>query len=238
MAEIVRTTCEQVVARRGLELVELSLGQEGRGQILRVVVDDPAGPTSLDEVAEISEEISRALDAQDPIPGRYTLEVSSAGLERPLVRPSDYHRFMGRQVKVRTLEPIEGRRTFTGSIRSAGDDSFVLLEAPAGGGDGAAAEADRDMGGVVEIPYVAVARARLVVDWDSELRRRPTGPPPGAAGATGDANGPAPGAANFAGDSASVTAGASGFAGGLDGAFGAFGGPDMRRANGREGGQR
>jgi len=50
----VRATCEQIVLRRGLELVELSLGREGYGQVLRISVDDPAGPTSLDEVAEIS----------------------------------------------------------------------------------------------------------------------------------------------------------------------------------------
>jgi ribosome maturation factor RimP len=169
VADLLRATCEAIVARRGLELVELSLGREGRGQVLRITVDDPAGPTSLAEVAEVSEEISRALDEEDPISGRYTLEVSSAGLERPLVRPSDYHRFVGRQVKVRTLEPLElmgGRRTFTGSIRSAGDDTFVL---DADGGDGAG-------GGSVEIPYVAVARARLVVDWEEELRGRPADP--------------------------------------------------------------
>jgi len=140
------------------------------------------------------------------------LEVSSAGLERPLVRPSDYHRFAGRQVKVRTLEPIEGRRTFTGSIRSAGDDTFVLGEEPAGGGDGAAAHG---RGGVVEIPYVAVARARLVVDWQEELRGRSAGRALGVADPV------------HAGD-------APGFA---DGSDDSVGGPDVRRANGREGGQ-
>lgn len=147
-------------------------------------MDDPAGSTSLDEVAQVSEEISRALDAEDPIPGRYTLEVSSAGLERPLVRPSDYHRFAGRRVKVRTLEPIEGRRTFTGSIRSAEDEAFVLdADGAPHGPEGADATS-----GVVEVPYVAVARARLVVDWEQELRGRPAGPAlksEGAAGANG-----------------------------------------------------
>ncbi|HEY8202919.1 MAG TPA: ribosome maturation factor RimP [Actinomycetota bacterium] len=216
VADVVRATCEQIVARRGLELVELSLGREGRGQVLRIIVDDPAGSTSLDEVAEVSEEISRALDAEDPIPGRYTLEVSSAGLERPLVRPSDYRRFTGRQVKVRTLEPIEGRRTFTGSIRSVGDDTFVLDEAPAGGGDGAAAEG---RAAVVEIPYVAVARARLVVDWEDELRGRPAGPVPGAAGQPGVRD-------------PSSSAGSAG------GSGDSLGGPDVGRANGLEGGQR
>jgi ribosome maturation factor RimP len=216
VADVVRATCEQIVARRGLELVELSLGREGRGQVLRITVDDPAGSTSLDEVAEVSEEISRALDAEDPIPGRYTLEVSSAGLERPLVRPSDYHRFAGRQVKVRTLEPIEGRRTFTGSIRSAGDDAFVLEEALAGGGDGAPVEG---WAAVVEIPYVAVARARLVVDWEDELRGRPAGSAPGATGVPG-ARDPSGSAASGGGSGDSV------------------GGPEVGMGNGLEGGRR
>ena len=161
-ADVVRSTCEQIVTRHGLELVECTIGVEGRTRVLRVTVDKPEGSTALGDVERVSEEISRALDAEDPIPGRYLLEVSSAGLERPLVRPSDYVRFAGRQVKVRTLELIEGRRTFTGSIRSAGDETFVL-------------EVGAD--GVVEIPYTSVARARLVVDWENELRGRPAGPP-------------------------------------------------------------
>jgi ribosome maturation factor RimP len=150
--------------------------------VLRVTVDDPAGPTSLEDIEQISEEISRALDAEDPIPGRYTLEVASAGLERPLVRPQDYHRFAGRKVKVRTLEPIEGHRTFTGSIRSAGEDTFVLaLDSSSGGRDGEAA--------VVEIPYLAVVRAKLVVDWENELRGRPALQNSGSARATGSEGG-------------------------------------------------
>ncbi len=164
LLEQVRATCEQIVERRGLELVELTLGRAGRGHALVVTVDDPEEPTSLDEVARLSEEISRALDAHDPFPGRYTLEVSSAGLERPLVRPRDYRRFEGRRIKARTHEPVEGRKVFTGTIRSAGDETFVL-------------DGDRDSGSVVvELPYSAVSRARLVVDWEEELRGRPAGP--------------------------------------------------------------
>jgi ribosome maturation factor RimP len=169
----VRATCEQIVGRRDLELVELTLGRSGRGHVLSITVDDPEGPTSLEEIERISEEISRALDAEDPFPGRYMLEVASAGLERPLVRPRDYVRFEGRKIKVRTHEPVEGRKVFTGTIRSAGDETFVL-------------DGDEDSGSVVvEIPYVSVSRASLVVDWVEELRGRPAGPAAiGAAGAS------------------------------------------------------
>lgn len=164
LLEQVRATCEQIVERRGLELVELTLGRAARGHALVITVDDPEGPTSLEEIERVSEEISRALDADDPFPGRYMLEVSSAGLERPLLRPRDYRRFEGRKIKARTHEPVEGRKVFTGTIRSAGDETFVL-------------DGDRDSGSVVvELPYTSVSRARLMVDWEEELRGRPAGP--------------------------------------------------------------
>lgn len=166
-------TCEPILHRRDLELVDLTLGREAGRRLLRVTVDRGDRPVSLDEISEISEEISRALDMEDPIEERYVLEVASPGIERPLVRPSDFQRFAGRRARARTADPIEGRRNFTGVIASAGDESFVL----------------RTDDGVVEIPYVAVANARLVVDWDRELkglgREAALGMPPRAAPATG-----------------------------------------------------
>jgi len=155
VADAVRATCESILNAHGVELVTFSLGGESMGQMLRLTVDRAEGSVSLDEIVEISEEVSKALDAEDPIPGRYTLEVASAGIERPLVRPADYRRFQGRRVKVRCEEPIEGQRVFTGFIRSVGEESFVLAA---------------DEGEVVEIPYVGIARARLVADWDRELK--------------------------------------------------------------------
>src|ERR1700730_2639889 len=143
VADAVRATCESILNAHGVELVTFSLGGESVGQVLGLPVDRVERAVSLDEIVEISEEISRTLDAEDPIPGRYTLEVASAGIEGPLVRPTDYRRF-------------EGQRVYTGTIRSAGDESFVL------------AVAERQE--VVEIPYVGVSKARLVVDWDRELK--------------------------------------------------------------------
>lgn len=168
VADAVRATCESILAARGVELVTFNLGRASMGQTLSITVDRHDATVSLDEIVEITEQISKALDAEDPIPGRYTLEVASAGIERPLVRPADYRRFQGRRVKVRCQEPIEGQRVFTGTIRSAGDESFVLeaLDGPRGGPD-AAGQEQQD---VVEIPYVGVAKARLVADWDSELK--------------------------------------------------------------------
>src|SRR2546425_6307171 len=117
VADAVRATCESILSARGVELVTFSLGRESVGQTLRLTVDRPGGTVSLGEIVEISEEVSKALDTEDPIPGRYTLEVASAGIERPLVRPADYRRFQGRRVKVRCEEPIEGQPSLMGSTR-------------------------------------------------------------------------------------------------------------------------
>jgi ribosome maturation factor RimP len=153
--EAVRGLCYSILERRGYELVDVVLAREGRRTLLRVTVDHPEQSVGLQELSSISEEISRALDDLDPIDEAYTLEVSSAGIERPLMKPADYERFQGREAKVKTREPIEGRRNFQGTITRSGDETFVL-----------------DLGDQVsEIPYSSVVNAKLVVDWDEELRR-------------------------------------------------------------------
>ena len=172
VTDAVRAICESVLAEHNVELVTCTLGRgESGGQALSLTIDRPEHPVSLDEIVEISGELSRALDEQDPIPGRYALEVASAGIERPLVRPADYLRFQGSRAKVRCEAPIEGQRVFTGTIRSAGGESFVL---------------DVDDNTAVEIPFVAVARARLVADWEKELKG--LGSTPGNRGRSGDRN--------------------------------------------------
>lgn len=153
--ERVRSICEAVLRRRDLELVDLTLGREAGGRVLRVLVERPDGGVTLEEITSVSEEFSRALDLEDPIEGAYTLEVSSPGIERPLLRPGDYARFEGHPVKVRTTDPIEGRRNFKGVISRSGDETFVI---------------ELEDVGVVEIPFVSVAKANLVADWAKELK--------------------------------------------------------------------
>jgi ribosome maturation factor RimP len=158
VVEGIRPTCEAVLHRRGLDLVALTLGREAGGRVLRVLVERLDGSLTLGEIASVSEEISRALDLEDPIEGAYTLEVSSPGIERPLLRPSDYARFEGHPARVRTTDPIEGRRNFKGVIQRSGDETFVL---------------ELEDVGVVEIPFVSVAKAKLVADWTKELKGGP-----------------------------------------------------------------
>jgi len=80
----------------------------------------------VDDCADVSHQLSAILDVEDPLPGSYTLEVSSPGLDRPLVRPADFERQLGETVKVRMREPIDGRRNFKGRLLSVGGDHIVI----------------------------------------------------------------------------------------------------------------
>jgi ribosome maturation factor RimP len=112
---------------------------------LRVYIDGPLGVT-VDNCAAVSRQLSAILDVEDPIPGRYTLEVSSPGLDRPLVTPADFRRFQGAMIKVRLLSALDGRRNFTGRLLEATPEAVVM-------------EVDRER---FNLPLAAIERARLV----------------------------------------------------------------------------
>lgn len=152
----VRAICQRVADEESVELVDVKFSA-GRQRILSVIIDRPEGAVDMELVTRVSQRLSDELDAQDAVEGgSYTLEVSSAGLERPLVKPADYVRFLGREVSVRTHDLVGGKRKFDGTIASAGNDTFILKMPK---------EAE------VELPYSAVKKANLVVDWDAELKR-------------------------------------------------------------------
>jgi len=140
------------VARSGLELVDVEV-RPGR---VRVVVDGEDG-APLDVIAEATQLVSAALDAHDPLPGqRYTLEVSSPGVERPLRTPRHYARAVGETVTLRTLSGGEGERRFTGRLVSADDEGFVLAAEEDAGESGAGAR---------RFAYGEIERARTVFEW-------------------------------------------------------------------------
>lgn len=125
--EHVREIAERVTASSGLELVELEFrGAGGKARMLRLFIDKPGGVTHADCEA-VSREVGTILDVEDAVPGAsYTLEVSSPGLDRKLVRPEDFVRFVGSRVKLTTREPIEGNRFFEGRLESFQDATLVL----------------------------------------------------------------------------------------------------------------
>jgi ribosome maturation factor RimP len=125
--EHVREIAERVTSSSGLELVELEFrGAGGKARMLRLFIDKPGGVTHADCEA-VSREVGTILDVEDAVPGAsYTLEVSSPGLDRKLVRPEDFARFVGSRVKLTTREPIEGNRFFEGRLESFQGATLVL----------------------------------------------------------------------------------------------------------------
>ena len=137
------------IADLGLELVGIEFSPNSGSSLLRVYIDEPERGVNIDDCERASREISALLDVNDPVAGRYTLEVSSPGLERPLFTPEHFTRFMGEIVKLNLSLPIDGRRRFQGAIRAVEGDRITL---------------DQD-GTDVTIVHANVVRARLVPDY-------------------------------------------------------------------------
>lgn len=120
-ATYVQELVDPLLAAEGLELVDVRYG----GGALQVFVDRPGG-IDLDALAEVTRRVSELLDEHDPLPGRYTLEVSSPGLERPLRRPEHFGRFVGQEIKLKTVPGVEGERREQGVLEAADDDGIVV----------------------------------------------------------------------------------------------------------------
>jgi ribosome maturation factor RimP len=106
---------ESLCDTEGLELVHLEYLRERGGRIMRLYIDKPGGVT-LEDCAALSRELGDILDAHLPEIGRYHLEVSSPGPNRPLAREKDFERFRGYRAKIRTLSPINGQKNFSGVL--------------------------------------------------------------------------------------------------------------------------
>jgi ribosome maturation factor RimP len=146
-----------VVEAAGLELWEVSFGLQGGRRILRVMVDraggaekENGGGVDLDTIAATSQRLSRRLDLEGFEQDRpYELEVSSPGLERALREPRHFERSVGQRVKVKTVEPVDGRRVHEGALVSADAEAIVIASE----------------GGELRVPYDGIASARTVFEW-------------------------------------------------------------------------
>ena len=117
---VVKNIAMPILDSMGIELVDIEFGKVGRDAVLRLFIDKDGG-VMLDDCANVSRELSMILDVDEVISVNYTLEVSSPGLDRPLKKPSDYERFTGRLIKVKTYEPLTDdkgnkRKTFLGKL--------------------------------------------------------------------------------------------------------------------------
>ena len=125
LRDTLETRLAPLVVGLGYELWELEYSP-GRGSgFLRLYIDAEAGIT-LDDCERVSRTVSEVLDAEDPIPGHYTLEVSSPGLERPLRTAEHFARYVGGTVSVETVQAFEGRRRFMGALTAAGAETVEV----------------------------------------------------------------------------------------------------------------
>jgi len=152
--EEMRALIEPIVDDHGLELVDVDLKRGRAPWTVRVIVDTPEGDgcVPVDECAQVSLEIGSHLDAGDLIEARYTLEVSSPGLDRVLAREKDFAAACGREVKIETRAPRDGRRRFRGRLIGFDEKVARLLVD----------------GEEVEIAFADVARANAVYEFTRE----------------------------------------------------------------------
>ena len=152
----VRELAARVAGTYGLDIFDVELKREGGQQVLRVIVDRP-GPAatpeesvSIDDCARVAEDLGTLLDVEEVMPGGYTFEVSSPGLDRPLRTADDYRRFAGRWAKIVTSQPVGRQTAFAGRVKGIeGDD--VLFES----------EGKK----LVKLPLRLISRARLEVEF-------------------------------------------------------------------------
>jgi ribosome maturation factor RimP len=152
----VRELAGRVSASHGLEVFDVQFRREAGGMVLRVRIDHP-GPSataedsvSVEDCAAVSRELSAILDVEDLVPGAYTLEISSPGLDRPLRQADDYRRFVGRRAKLVVREQIDGSSFFKGRLGGL-EQGAVLI--------------DGDDGRRHRVPLDVISRAHLDVEF-------------------------------------------------------------------------
>ena len=142
--------------RNGVEYVHTEVVGTKRNLVVRVYIDKPEGVT-IEDCSTVSRDMEAVLDADDFIPGAYTLEVSSPGLERGLYSVDDFRKFAGKKAKVKTSQAIDGQSNFNGRIIEV-DGNEIVFE-------------DRTSGSV-RIPFESVDKANLKVDLAEEFKKR------------------------------------------------------------------
>lgn len=141
---------QRVAAPEGMEIVEVEVKGGGSQRLIRISIDKPEGVTHGD-CELVSHQVGTILDVEDIVPGgRYTLEVSSPGLERKLLKPQDYQRFQGKKARITLRDAREGRRNWEGTLAGFDDGNVALETAP---------------GTTMRFPFEQVQKANLKFEW-------------------------------------------------------------------------
>lgn len=148
LAERIELMLVPVAQREGVELVAVEIAGATKHRVVRVYLDREGG-IDIDTIVDANRWISETLEAEDPIPGAYDLEVSSPGIDRPLRKIADFERFRGQTAVIKTT-PIDGRGKFTGTISGTDGDTVVL----------------ESEGETYRIPLASISKAHLKGDVD------------------------------------------------------------------------
>jgi ribosome maturation factor RimP len=153
MREAVASKIEEIAQRvavsEGMEVVEVEVKGGGSQRLVRISIDKPEGVTHAD-CELISQQVGTILDVEDVVPGHYTLEVSSPGVERKLIKPQDYERFQGRKAKITLRDAVEGRRHWEGTLAGFEEGAVALETEP---------------GRTVRFAFAQVEKANLKFEW-------------------------------------------------------------------------
>jgi len=151
LPEKVTSEIEKIVTSEGLELVHVDYRRQGRTYLLRIDIDKDGGVT-LEDCQLVSQQVSAWLDVEDPVPGEYELQVSSPGLDRKFYKDSDYQKFIGRLVRVKTSAAIRGLHVVVGRLKEFDGKKIVVTDP--------AVKKDPDY----EIPLADIKETRLEVE--------------------------------------------------------------------------
>ena len=154
MKESVASKIEEIARRvaepEGMEVVEVELKGGGAHRFVRISIDKPEGVTHGD-CELVSQQVGTILDVEDVVPGsRYTLEVSSPGVERKLLKPQDYLRFQGKKARITLRDPVEGRRNWDGMLAGFENGEVALETQP---------------GKTIRFSFDRVQKAHLKFEW-------------------------------------------------------------------------
>ncbi len=150
VASKIEEIAQRVAESEGMEVVEVEVLGGGKSRLVRIFIDKPGGVTHGD-CELVSEQVGAILDVDDVVPGgRYTLEISSPGVERKLLKTSDYERFQGKKVKLTLREPVQDQRHWEGTLAGMTDGMITL---------------DAEGGKTVQFRFEQVLKAHLKFEW-------------------------------------------------------------------------
>src|ERR1051325_2931364 len=150
VASKIEEIAKRVAGSEGLELVEVEVKGGGTHRFVRISIDKPGGVTHGD-CELVSQQVGTILDVEDVVPGgRYTLEVSSPGVERKLIKPEDYQRFQGKKARITLRDAVAGQKHWEGTLAGYQDGEISL---------------DTKPGTTIRFPFEQVTKAHLKFEW-------------------------------------------------------------------------